>query len=513
MKHPSRICSLALGMSAWFGLPAFADITNEDVWQQLKSYADQSGLRLTASPQTNGNVLSLKGITLSYDSPEIKLLAGVSLQQLDLENMPDGSVRIHLHEYMPLDFYALKGESEIQLGGNIHSAAPYATVTGVPGDLTYALETPSLTVMLDWMSLDNLKLPKITGSLGFAALDARLRHEAGRIHKFTKGINAGTAAATLRVIDADKPGRVSDFRASFSGFQLGAGATIPAGYPSKNAAQMLRLGLWSAMDVSFDEGIVEYLDRRDNDFGKLRTQMSDGKSSLVFSEKGLKYTAQAKTLAADIALNQQPLPLQATLAELVVGLQVPLVKSPQDQTLALQMLAEDAVFSPSIWNRLDAEGHLPQEPATLSLDLSATLKLLTDYLNLKEISPEAFSNHQEMPVQVQEIGVNRLLLSAGGAEIEARGAFAVDNTRFEAGLGIPQFIGTLDLRAAGLNSLIDRLVLVAPDLFGEAEALSLRGVLSAYTTKGTDGTGKESLTTRIEVKEDGTIFANGRRLK
>ncbi|MEL6412108.1 MAG: DUF2125 domain-containing protein, partial [Pseudomonadota bacterium] len=74
--------------------------------------------------------------------------------------------------------------------------------------------------------------------------------------------------------------------------------------------------------------------------------------------------------------------------------------------------------------------------------------------------------------------------------------------------GFPAPDGAIDLSLVGGNGLLDKLV--AMGLVPEEQATGARLMLGLFTVPGTEA---DSLTSKIEVRPDGQVLANGQRLR
>ena len=107
-----------------------------------------------------------------------------------------------------------------------------------------------------------------------------------------------------------------------------------------------------------------------------------------------------------------------------------------------------------------------------------------------------------MPGELEQLSLNELKLSAVGAELTGTGAATFDNSA-----GTPKPVGAIDLKLVGANALIDKLV--AMGLIPEDQAMGARMMMGMFG----QAAGEDTLTSKIEFKEDGGIYANGQRIQ
>ena len=109
---------------------------------------------------------------------------------------------------------------------------------------------------------------------------------------------------------------------------------------------------------------------------------------------------------------------------------------------------------------------------------------------------------------MNSIDINALELTAAGASLTGTGAFEIDNSDTQTFSGMPKPVGAVDLKLVGGNGLIDKLV--AMGLLPEDQAMGARMMMGLFTIPS----GKpDTLTSKIEVNDQGHVLANGQRLR
>ena len=86
--------------------------------------------------------------------------------------------------------------------------------------------------------------------------------------------------------------------------------------------------------------------------------------------------------------------------------------------------------------------------------------------------------------------------------------FTFDNTDLTTFDGMPAPTGEVNLSLVGGNGLLDKLI--AMGLVPEEEAMGMRMMMGMFAVPGD---GEDTLNSKIEVKGDGQILANGQRIK
>ena len=106
------------------------------------------------------------------------------------------------------------------------------------------------------------------------------------------------------------------------------------------------------------------------------------------------------------------------------------------------------------------------------------------------------------PGQLNSLTINEVRVSAVGAELTGSGAATFNN----AGL-MPVPNGAVDLRLVGANALMQKLV--AMGLLPEDQMMGAMMMLGLFAVPD----GEDTLKSKIEFKEDGSIYANGQQIQ
>lgn len=172
------------------------------------------------------------------------------------------------------------------------------------------------------------------------------------------------------------------------------------------------------------------------------------------------------------------------------GMPIAKTDEPGDVRYLIEMLGLEV--SEGLWRMVDPSQTIPRDPADLVIDLAATAKWLISPADMEDNPP------QGMPFEFEDVTVNEIRVSLGGAEISANGGAKMMN-----GGPFPLPIGKLDIAINGVNGLIDKLTnlgLLTPDMI-----LPIRALMGVYTTP----VGDDQMTSSVEMTADGQILANG----
>jgi hypothetical protein len=220
----------------------------------------------------------------------------------------------------------------------------------------------------------------------------------------------------------------------------------------------------------------------------------------------LEYAGSSKGVNFNLNGAEIPLPVVAGLGEVAFNLLIPVAKSDTPSDFAFGLTLADFVTSNDLWSMLDAGNVLPRDPVTISLDLVGKAKMLFDFFDPEQMA--AVETGDAVPAELTAITLRNLLVSAAGAKLSGTGNFTFDNNDLESYDGFPKPKGGVDFALVGGNGLMDKLVQMG--LLPQEQAMGARMMMGLFTRPGE---GEDSLTTKIEINEEGHILANGQRIQ
>ena len=216
------------------------------------------------------------------------------------------------------------------------------------------------------------------------------------------------------------------------------------------------------------------------------------------------YGLGAKAVKTTIASPELPVPQAGVdVTELALDFAMPLAKS--DQAAPFNLLAKvvDLTVADALWSMFDPGGMLPRDPAVLIIDTKGSATLTEDLMpNAENPTPGTGA-----APQLNALDITQILLKFAGAEVTASGALTFDNTDMLTFPGMPLPTGAIDIKALGLNGLIDTLVTMG--LVPQDQAMQGRMMLSMFANTTPD---RDEITSALEFK-DGHFFANGQQLQ
>lgn len=473
-----------------------AEVTAEEVWQGMADYYTDLGQSVTAgSKGMEGDTLVVTDAVFATQTPEGSFSATVA--EIRLKELGDGRVEVTMSDDIPVALLTKPETGEtVDMGMKITQSGLSMIVSGSAGDTTYDFAAPEMAIVVDGMKVDGADVPltlnvTLTGNSG----SYRMVSDAGRA--ITSDMTADKVDFKIAATDPEGTGNFSA-SGSLTGLSGTSSASLPDGIDMADMNAALQAGL--SMDGTFGyTGGGYVMDFKDGE-QTVSAQSTGGGGSLHFrmSKDGLSYGGEGRDAKVSMQMSAFPLPIDFSMAQSAFNLTLPVSKGEAAQPFGLLVKLVDLEVSDGLWSMFDPTSQLPRDPATLILDVEGAAKMLVNIFDPKDAETIAAAP----PGEVEALDINELKVSAAGAELTGNGAMTFDNST-----GRPMPIGAVDLQLVGGNGLIDKLV--AMGLVPEDQAMGTRMMMGLFAVPA----GEDTLTSKIEFKEGGSIFANGQQVQ
>ncbi|AGT11301.1 DUF2125 domain-containing protein [Paracoccus aminophilus] len=510
-----RLTSSALALMA-FAMPAFADVTPEEVWQTWVDYYKSTGYTVTeGGHDLAGETLTLKDVKFANESDGDKV--EFTVPQITLQSTGDGKVRTTYAESFPVSISGKNADDEAFSTDLTVSLPGNSTVTsGAKGDLVNEMSLPELTVTVDKLQSGdktqdlNVKFTA-TNSTGTAhtvagaegKYDYKMKSEKATIAISGEPDGPGKGDLNLNfamdALDMDFTGLGMD---AIAGAQADLGAALEKG--------LSLAGTFKSGKTAFDFNVDKPAD------AETQTEAETVKGTgtidafdLTFkmSKDGLVYQGNGDKTAAQLTANSLPFPVTYGINSSSFDFQMPVAKSDADQPFKFAYSLNGLTLGDEIWNLFDPTKQLSRDPANLDIDITGKGKVVANLFDEKALTGETDADGDEtaaaQPFEPSEVTINQLALSAVGAKVSATGTLKPAG---DGGIETP--VGSLNARYEGVNGLIDNLGKMG--LIPDDQMAGVRMMLAMFARPAD---GNDVLTTDLEFKEDGSVFANGQQVK
>lgn len=501
MTHP-RMFAMTSALALVAAAPALADLTAEQVLADQLKQMNTYGMAVTTNGQaSSGGTVTVESFSMSAEVPEGNV--DITVGGASFVEQGDGTVRIEYPAEIPVVMNGSGPEGDFSVELTIAQTGLLALVSGSPDRIRYDVSGDQVSVQDLTLDIPEEAPGSFEFVMSMSGLEGMMELGDGDARDYTADVKIASIQADIEASDfegADSGAFSLDMNAADLALTY-SGVMVEQEFAG-SMADNIEKGLRTNGTASY--GPVSYEIDGSGPEGGLKVQLALTSGDLDFSigEDGLDYGGtvgndMSVTVAGDMI--PFPLPLNFSMAAYEGRLKFPLVPSEEPQDFALNLGLKDLQVDDMLWAMIDAGGQLPRDPATLIIDLAGSASLLEDIF-----APEyAETPPMAPPGTLHAIDVNEVRLNLAGAELTGDGAFTFNNAG-----PIPVPAGTANLMLKGGNTLLDTLVnmgLVPPE-----QAMGARMMVSMFARPGE---GEDTLTSTIEMKEDGSILANGQRIK
>ncbi len=485
---------------ALLGSTALADMTAEQVWQDWQALSTSMGQTMVAgSTDMSNGTLTVSDIAISATEDEVTVTG--TIDQIVFREQGDGTVEITMSESYPLTIVAPGEMGEpVTMTMELTQSGLVMIARGAEGDVTYDLTADEISVALTELSSGE-DMPTVDMNVAMATITGR--YQVWDSQDFSTGLQAASMSVTIAAEELED-GASFSADLSFADIEVRSAISSLNMTAMEEASAALRAGF--GIDVDMTHGAGEFSFSGADDFSgetAISGTLSSGGLGMSMGEDGLRYTTTARDIDMTFASDEMPFPpLSVAMSESTLVFRMPLLAAEDPQEFSLETRLVDLAVDDMLWGMFDPGNVLPRDPATAILAIGGTLRLIADLMEAPD-SPTG-----TVPAEPVDLALRELRLSVAGAELTGDGSFTFDNTDTITFDGMPRPEGAVNLRLVGGNALIDKLVqlgFLPPD-----QAMGARMMMGLF---GRPGEGDDTLTSTIEVRDDGGIYANGQRIQ
>ncbi len=480
--------------------PAFADLTAEQVIADQLSKMELHGLTAKVTDQSrSGDTITVEELWASGDIEGGSFR--VTMGGASFREVGDGTVEVSYPDSIPItvSFTSPDGET-VELALSVSQTNSKMIASGIPEEMRYDFTSDSFTLgdieitgpeeAIEEIDFDmSFQLTGISGVMIWIG--------GGTVRDYTADFNVAGMSMTF-----------TDAAEGEGDFSLAMEAqNIVADYEGSAAPQELMASLAQVVEAgnktkgTASHGPLTYTVSGDGPDGsfEMAAAVASGEFEFDLGRNGLSYGAVSEDITLSVGGSMIPLPpLTFKMAESGTNFGMPIVPSEEPQGFALGMNFAGLEIDDMLWGMIDPTGQLPRDPATLVIDLGGEVTMKQDVFD-----PEVVENLTEAPGEINSVSINQILLTLAGAELTGDGAFTFNNSG-----PVPVPAGTVNMMLQGGNGLLD--TLVGMGLVPEDQAMGARMMLGMFARPGT---GPDTLVSTIEMKEDGSVLANGQRIR
>ncbi len=501
MSQWKFLCSTAC-VALISGAPALADVTPEQVWENWKALSAAQGQTIAAASEAReGDALVVKGITMT--TAQTGASGTLALDQATFTDAGDGSVVLTTSDVMTMAIKSAAIADTPETTTRVSFTLPGFTtkVSGSPEEMRYEMAGPSITVKLDGIDGDK-DIPtdlKVEATMTGLAGDYMV---SGSTEKTIA--STFSAEGLAAIIAGSNPADASKVNVTLNVAGLSGQSNSKIIGDMADVAAALKAGTtmtggFAYQSASFDMAVTDA-----NGDMKMQGTNAGGDATFALDGSKLAYGGTVKDANITVSGAQIPFP-QVNLAykEGAFNLAMPVAKSDSPSDFAFLMKLADLTISDEIWNMFDPGQQLPRDPMTVHLDTTGKVKLAVDLMD-----ETAMMGLQGAPGELHALDIKALQIKLAGADVTGTGALTFDNTDMTTFAGVPAPTGSVDLKAVGVNGLLDKLM--AMGLVPEDQMMGARMMLGMFA-KVVEGE-TDTMTSSIKF-EDKHLFVNGMQLQ
>ncbi|MEM9853922.1 MAG: DUF2125 domain-containing protein [Pseudomonadota bacterium] len=501
----SRMFTLAVTTGlAFAAVPAAADLSASDAWENYRSSTLGFGALTWSSIDESDTSLNIRSATWMLEEDDVSVT--LNMGDLMFTELAGGLVSLSMGETMPLVVVVQDNSGPVTIIGNILLDAATTVFSGEPSDITQSYSVAALEVAID--EIDSMASDAtIDAGLVFETLEGvtRLTDTGDGLSDVDFSLSAASTTYSLRAVDPTE-GQL-DVTVSIRETVASGQGMLPTG-PSAAAPEDFLKNPAVGMSTEFGSAATAFSFSASGGDGAAAAEMLAGASQMAFAltDGSVSYAGTLEDIAVSVEAPDIPVPVNVGVKRYAYETDLPLLQTDEDRDFTLGLTLEDIAIDDFLWNLFDPGQVLPRDPATLSFLVSLQGRWLLDILSPDDQMIDG--GVADMPVRVSSADISGLELSAAGAEVTGEGTFTFNNDDLFTFEGFPAPTGAMDFRILGANGLIDKLVgmgLVPPD-----QAMGARMMMGLFTIPGA---GEDELTSRLEVRGNGQVFANGQRLR
>lgn len=479
--------------------PALADLTSEQVWSDWKTLLESQGAEIsTASEDQTAGRLTVSGLVAGFSVPEGSV--SMDLGEIIFEEQNDGSVAVTMNDTLPFRMEVTDPDGKSgRIGFLLSQPGARMIVSGDAASMRYDFAYPMLKVSDLTIEGDDVP-PDMPVVLDMTVSDATgwLTLSNGDVRTFESDASVAALDVDMQFSDPDEGS--GTFAFAVTDVQQISSGTIGKIDMSMSAAQMIQSGMHQVAKSTFGPSTYEMNFDGPDGAVQVAAALESGAFDISMDDAGIDYGGVNRGMTLTVGGSAIPFPpLTFRMEESSGRFAIPMIPSEEIQGFSLLLSVVGLEIDDMLWSMFDPAGQLPREPATLVVDMGGSVIVTEDFTN-----PEYAENLEAAPPgTIEALDINSIQLKLAGAELTGDGDFAFNNE-----MGMPLPSGTANLMLTGGNTLLD--TLVSMGLLPEDQAMGARMMLGLFARPGE---GPDTLVSKIEVNEDGSILANGQRIK
>lgn len=532
-----RLTSSALALAAMTG-PALADVTPEQVLQSWVDYYQSMGYSVTEGARSrDGATLTVTDVVFTAGTPESRV--AMAVPQIALTDQGDGTVKTVFADQMQVTISGTEGDSgPYEVPATVALPGNSMITSGAPQDMTHTSDYPTIRFETTTLKSGGTETP-LPVTVTVADSKGRFHATAGAPTKYDYDLTTG--AVTYKADVTGENGDQVNLSGKLDGLQTagtiagaGAGADLENQMSAALDAGFALDGTLKGGPISGDFAFAGKDEAGQPTSGSGKYQGRGFDLGFVLSRDGMGYQAASDGVSVEVVSPQMPMPVRYAFDNASFDMQLPVSKADAPQPFKLAYGLAGLTIGDEMWAMFDPQSKLPRTPASLDIDVTGLMKVTenlfdaakaaddaapaddTDGATAEGVDPSAPADDAEAdadaeaaaqapsPLEPVELTINQVALDLLGAKVNASGVL-----KAPANGDMAAPVGSVHAEYQGISTLIDTLGEMG--LIPQDKIMTVRMMLAMFA-KPVEGQ-PDHMTTDLEFRDGGTIFANGQQIK
>ncbi|MFT6695819.1 MAG: hypothetical protein ACJAXU_001319, partial [Paracoccaceae bacterium] len=380
---------LASGLSLGFVLPASADISAQEVRDQLFGYYETLGYDVSVDSEVfSDGALTISGLEITVDIPDEDGQVVIGINEFTFRDTGDGSVSIELPEAMDYRIGFVEDDREVASAVFDIKIVNYSgLVSGDVDNMRIQSSFDSTSMAVDSVKVGRGEFP-VTFKLNLGA--TRSDYTFKTLADDQREILSDLEIASLDIVAAADDPEGGDGFFSLTANMQDIGSTGDMTIPSMAAFAALAenpeavFGAGLFVDAVIEFGASEF-DVAFQDRGTsiaVTAKSSGGLADVLLSKEAIAYEIVQQGVDVSFASSDIPFPsVEFAYDEFAFGIEIPLAKSDEPSDFHARAALRGLTVGDPIWAMIDAGGSIPRDPATVAVDVSGKVTVLVDLLD------------------------------------------------------------------------------------------------------------------------------------
>lgn len=484
---------------------ASADITPNEVWTEFTGLYAGFGIDVTASLTESGADLVVSNIVAELANPDNKNQRDIGgpielPYDVTLRDLGDGTVELIMPEEFNTDFLeTLIVEGDVE-SINLSQTGLKTIVSGEVGNMELVYTADELLYEFIGVSTDFEDKLDVSVTMSGMSGSAKITEIAARNYL----ADVTFASTDIKMLAREGSVTPFDMDVTYTDLTMVNDFGLPQEFGDPEDLLGLLEAGFAINDLEFSHKGMRYTYATEAGFP------ISGEASSEAGTFGFGLTADGFLIRQTTDLTKTTFsgipgilpPIDAEFAGSDIELLLPMMKSEEPKDYTVQMNLRDAQLGEGLWGMFDPTQELARDPINLQLTATGQANLLIDIFQEEEPAPG------EQEGEIHSLSLSKLLLQAAGAELTGQGEFTFDNSDLTSFDGMPRPEGELDVKLTGGNALIDSLVNIG--ILQQEQVTGLRFMMAAFTNTVE---GEDTMTSKLVVDAQGSVFANGQQIK